>query len=393
MHIISYLDVNTTSTAFKADKSSSFKKSKTQVVSTLQAKKQSFDLAKSINNKKIFNIEKILKILFVLPKVLYILRFYLLTLASFLCIVSIIANLTTVQTSQIRNLSLDTAREKEMLSLDIAMADFALPKREYFDREGNLGTSASIASLVTKPVNFQNYTVKAGDTISGIAKRFGLSNISTLIAINNISNVRSLRSGQKIRIPSIDGLTHSVKQGESLSGIAKKYNVSLVNLLDVNDLSSEIVQKGDLLFIPGAKMDAMALSEALGELFKDPLGVPWRLTSNYGYRADPFTGVKSFHTGIDMAAPLGTNIKASMAGTIAAASYNQVYGNYVIISHSGGYQTLYAHMATISVKLGQKVNQGTVVGKLGSTGYSTGPHLHFTVYKNGQLIDPFTVLK
>jgi murein DD-endopeptidase MepM/ murein hydrolase activator NlpD len=161
----------------------------------------------------------------------------------------------------------------------------------------------------------------------------------------------------------------------------------------VNDLTTELVKKGDVLFIPGATMDATALSEALGELFKDPLGVSWRLSSPYGYRPDPFTGVRSFHTGIDMVAPLGTSIKASMAGKVAAAGYNQVYGNYVIVSHSGGYQTLYAHMTTILVKLGQNVNQGSVLGKLGSTGYSTGPHLHFSVYKNGQLINPLSVLK
>jgi murein DD-endopeptidase MepM/ murein hydrolase activator NlpD len=293
----------------------------------------------------------------------------------------------------IRNAVLEKSTAGEIASLDIAMADFALPKKESFDSEGYLGTKNISQSIFTKPVRYQTYTVKAGDTISGIAKRFNLSNISTLIAINDIKNVRSLRSGQKIRIPSVDGLTHIVKSGESLSGIADKYKTSLVTLLDVNDLTTELVKKGDVLFIPGATMDATALSEALGELFKDPLGVSWRMSSPYGYRPDPFTGVRSFHTGIDMVAPLGTSIKASMAGKVAAAGYNQVYGNYVIVSHSGGYQTLYAHMTTILVKLGQNVNQGSVLGKLGSTGYSTGPHLHFSVYKNGQLINPLSVLK
>ena len=77
----------------------------------------------------------------------------------------------------------------------------------------------------------------------------------------------------------------------------------------------------------------------------------------------------------------------------ATAGWNNVYGNYVIISHGNGYQTLYAHMQNYTVKAGQTVNQGERIGYVGSTGYSTGPHLHFTVYKNGKLIDPSTVLK
>lgn len=387
MHIISYLDLNISSSAYKVEKIAPLKKSQKHNARVLEAQSTFIHLSSEFNSKKI------LKILLFLPKLILRGKFYLLSFVLVLCFASILGNLLSVNTEAIRNHVFDYEIEKEIAILDLAMIDFALPKKENFDSEGNIAGKSNIQSVFTQAVQFQNYTVKAGDTISGIAKRFGLSNISTLIAINNISNVRSLRSGQKIRIPSVDGLSHSVKKGESLSSIAKQYNLNVFTLLDVNDLSSDIVHSGDVLFIPGAKMDAMALSEALGELFKDPLGVSWRLSSAFGYRPDPFTGVKSFHTGIDMVAPLGTNIKASMAGTVAAASYNQLYGNYVILSHSGGYQTLYAHMTTISVKLGQKVNQGSVLGKLGSTGYSTGPHLHFTVYKHGQLIDPLTVLK
>ncbi|HUH45073.1 MAG TPA: M23 family metallopeptidase [Treponemataceae bacterium] len=387
MHIISYLDLNTTSSAYKTEPRISFKGQRKPRPSAVYTKaielKTSFSL----------DIKKILKIILFIPKVLFRSRFLLLSIAIVFCLSLSFTNILGKKPLHIRNAVLKKSTAGEIASLDSAMIDFALPKKESFDSEGYLGTKNISQSIFTKPVRYQTYTVKAGDTISGIAKRFNLSNISTLIAINDIKNVRSLRSGQKIRIPSVDGLTHIVKSGESLSGIADKYKTSLVTLLDVNDLTTELVKKGDVLFIPGATMDATALSEALGELFKDPLGVSWRMSSPYGYRPDPFTGVRSFHTGIDMVAPLGTSIKASMTGKVAAAGYNQVYGNYVIVSHSGGYQTLYAHMTTILVKLGQNVNQGSVLGKLGSTGYSTGPHLHFSVYKNGQLINPLSVLK
>lgn len=387
MHIISYLDLNTTSSAYKTEPRISSKRQRSLPSSAVYAK------AIELKSKFSLDIKKILKIILFIPKVLFRSRFLLLSIAIVFCLSLSFTNILGKKPLHIRNAVLKKSTAGEIASLDIAMIDFALPKKESFDSEGYLGTKNISQSIFTKPVRYQTYTVKAGDTISGIAKRFNLSNISTLIAINDIKNVRSLRSGQKIRIPSVDGLTHIVKSGESLSGIADKYKTSLVTLLDVNDLTTELVKKGDVLFIPGATMDATALSEALGELFKDPLGVSWRMSSPYGYRPDPFTGVRSFHTGIDMVAPLGTSIKASMTGKVAAAGYNQVYGNYVIVSHSGGYQTLYAHMTTILVKLGQNVNQGSVLGKLGSTGYSTGPHLHFSVYKNGQLINPLSVLK
>jgi murein DD-endopeptidase MepM/ murein hydrolase activator NlpD len=132
---------------------------------------------------------------------------------------------------------------------------------------------------------------------------------------------------------------------------------------------------------------------ALGELFKCPITAKWRLSSPYGNRADPFTGVKKFHTGMDMAAPTGTPVKAALDGKVVAVSFNQVYGNYVIISHINGYQSLYAHLHTATAKVGQRINQGDKLGLVGSTGYSTGPHLHFTVYKNGKLVNPQELIK
>ena len=140
--------------------------------------------------------------------------------------------------------------------------------------------------------------------------------------------------------------------------------------------------------------DVWLTQKAMGELFIWPLSGGYRISSRFGPRLDPFTGVPSSHTGIDLAITQGTPIKAAMSGKIAVVGYTNVYGNYVIIDHENGYQTLYAHMQKPApVKKGQRVAQGTKIGLVGNTGYSTGPHLHFTVYKNGKLIDPETVLK
>ena len=94
-----------------------------------------------------------------------------------------------------------------------------------------------------------------------------------------------------------------------------------------------------------------------------------------------------------MACPTGTPIRAAMSGRVAYVGWSNIFGNYVIINHENGYQTLYGHMSKTLATSGQRVGQGTRIGLVGSTGYSTGPHLHFTVYKNGKLVDPQTLLK
>lgn len=287
---------------------------------------------------------------------------------------------------------------EELEILDSAMSRFALMSDSEVDDLGNIlidGKEVSLENLTfSEPVTFQSYTVQSGDTISGITYKFGLTNISTLIAVNDIGNVRQLRSGQKLRIPSVDGLLHNVAANETLEGLSARYQVAVEDILDVNDLESANLIAGQQLFIPGAKMDAQSLQRAMGELFIWPLSGNYRITSRFGYRLDPFTGVPSSHTGIDLAMPQGTPIKAAMSGKIAVVGYTNVYGNYVIIDHENGYQTLYAHLQKPApVKKGQRVAQGTRIGAVGNTGYSTGPHLHFTVYKNGRLIDPESVLK
>ncbi len=242
-----------------------------------------------------------------------------------------------------------------------------------------------------RPVVYTEYRVRNGDTVSGIASRFGLRNISTVLSVNRIDNARRIRAGQVLRIPSMDGISHTVSRGESLAQIGSRYKISVTALLDSNDLISDNLQSGQKLFIPGAALGTYDLRKAMGELFIMP--VQGRLTSPFGYRADPFTGVRTFHTGIDLAAPTGTPIKVTLDGRVATTGFTPVYGNYIIISHDGGYQSLYAHLSSIGVRRGQSVVQGAVVGRVGNTGYSTGSHLHFSVYKDGRMIDPLSVLR
>ena len=113
-----------------------------------------------------------------------------------------------------------------------------------------------------------------------------------------------------------------------------------------------------------------------------------RITSSYGMRIHPITGVFKLHTGVDVGAPEGANFIAVNDGVVVKAEYNTAYGNMVLISHGGGISTLYAHGSEIVVELGQIVKRGDVVLKVGSTGYSTGAHAHFEVRKNGATVDP-----
>lgn len=240
-------------------------------------------------------------------------------------------------------------------------------------------------------VNFENYTVAKGDTLGGIIYKFGLKNIGTLISINEISNVKRLKAGNTLTIPSIDGIFYTTVKGDTISSIAAKFNLPVTAILDANDLENQIITVNQKLFIPGATITKFELKKAMGELFIYPL--IGRLTSSFGTRRDPFTGRPSFHTGIDIAAPSGTAIKATLDGSVAYTGVSPIYGNYIIMSHGGGYQSMYGHLSVITVKRGQTVHQGGIIGRVGNTGRSTGPHLHFSVYKNGKLINPLYVLK
>jgi len=236
---------------------------------------------------------------------------------------------------------------------------------------------------------WSNYQVQKGDTVSGIAARYGIS-MDAVIASNEIRNARRLREGELLRIPNIDGIPYTVKKGDSISKISKTYNVPLEIILDVNDIRTDAIKEGEVLFIPGARMAPEALRLSLGEMFIYP--VRKSISSNYGWREDPIAGGQSFHSGIDLRGAIGTPVKAALDGTVSVVGNNRVYGKYIILSHDWGYQTLYAHLSAYSVKQGEKVLQGSKIGEVGNTGVTTGPHLHFSIYKNGKAVNPLDLL-
>jgi len=244
---------------------------------------------------------------------------------------------------------------------------------------------------LTVTFKWQEYKVKRGDSVSVIARRFGVS-VGAIIASNEIRNARTLREGATIKIPNIDGIPYTVKSGDSLVKIAASFNVPLEVILDVNDIKSDRINAGETLFIPGARMNDIDLRMSLGDLFTYPLQNKY-ITSHYGMRKDPISGDLNLHTGVDFRANTGTTVMAALDGLVSVVSENRLYGKHIIISHDNGYKTLYAHLNSFSVKQGDRVARGRKIGESGNTGYSTGPHLHFGMYdRNNRPVNPLELL-
>ncbi|MBI3306041.1 peptidoglycan DD-metalloendopeptidase family protein [Candidatus Nomurabacteria bacterium] len=226
------------------------------------------------------------------------------------------------------------------------------------------------------------YVVRSGDTISQVADMFGVS-VDTVLSANDMKKGEKLKIGSVLLILPFSGIEHTVVKGQTLQGIANAYKVDINEILLANDveLDSKLVI-GEKLMIPGAGM----LAETKPRSSSSSIGRS-SMPSILGYFANPLPsgrksrGLTGSHRGVDIAAPTGTPIYASAAGQVLTAKmgWNGAYGNMVILQHPNGTRTLYAHMSRLGTKTGSSVVQGAVIGYVGSTGRSTGPHLHFEV--------------
>lgn len=243
-------------------------------------------------------------------------------------------------------------------------------------------------------LTYQTYRVKSGDMIGFIADDFNITQ-DTIISVNNIRQSRLIQPGQYLKIPSMPGIIYTVKKsGETPLSVAEKYDINAEKCAMVNNLSvSSELEAGTSLFVPDAELDWATRQEINGDLFKNPVHVRYWLSSPYGWRDSPFNpGKRTFHGGMDMACSHGIPVYAALDGKVTATGYNATYGNYIIVNHHSGYKTLYAHLSSITCRKGNFVYTNTMIGRVGSTGMSTGPHLHFTVYKNGKTVNPALLL-
>ena len=238
------------------------------------------------------------------------------------------------------------------------------------------------------------YVVRKGDTLSVIAEMFSVS-VNTILAANDMKKGAKIMEGDVLFILPISGLEHTVTKGQTLQSIAKLYKVDVSDITFYNDLTPDTkLMIGDELMIPGGDM----IDEGGDKPAPNLESAPARDKNYYdthpiqnlaGYFINPLpTGRKTQglhgpgNRGIDIGAPKGTPIYASAPGTvlIAKTGWSGGYGNMVIIQHPNGTKTLYGHMSKLGTKTGATVSRGEIIGYVGSTGRSTGPHLHFEVF-------------
>jgi murein DD-endopeptidase MepM/ murein hydrolase activator NlpD len=321
-------------------------------------------------------------------------HFFCLFLAFLLCYVQLF-NISLVDSfPKLQNISFFSLQEKEPegMGMPLAAEEPLLTENDLSLELNEIMMGALEPEAYSKPeiVSYVSYKIEAGDIIGEISRNYGLTQ-DTLLSINNIRNSRLIQIGQILKIPNQDGILYTVKANDTLAAIAETYETDAEAIQTANELFSDTVQPDSTLFLPGARLNTVEVQEINGDLFIWPIS--GYITSLYGYRPSPFTGIRQFHTGLDVGAPTGTPIKAAMSGRVSAAGYDDVSGNYVVITHHSGYRTLYAHMSVIRAKAGNYVRTGDRIGDVGSTGLSTGPHLHFTVYKNGVTVNPRQLMK
>ncbi len=232
-----------------------------------------------------------------------------------------------------------------------------------------------------RPTNDQIslYVVREGDNLSQVAQMFNVS-VDTIRWSNDIKgNVISM--GQTLVILPVSGVRHTVKSGDTLGGIAKKYAGEASEIASYNNLSqSEALNIGDVVIIPDGESKIEIVSSR-------SIASANTKTVSSSYFIRPLVGghkTQGIHgyNGVDIGAPVGTPIVASASGSVIVSrgsGWNGGYGDYVVLGHSNGTQTLYAHASEVIVFQGEKVVQGQIIGYVGSTGKSTGPHLHFEV--------------
>ena len=246
------------------------------------------------------------------------------------------------------------------------------------------------------------YEVQPGDTISGIASKFGIS-IDTLRWANDLASINSIKPGQVLEILPTTGIAHKVKRGETIYSIAKYYATEAQGVVDFpfNSFSDDetfALAVGQILIIPdGIEPKVEPWSAGAYIARKTPDAGTISAIGQFIWPADGKISqlYRWYHKGLDISNKNAPAILAADAGKVTLAGWPDGigYGNRVIIDHGNGFQTLYAHLARIYVVAGQTVKRGDQVGQMGSTGRSTGIHLHFEVIKNGVALDPLGYLK
>ncbi len=253
-----------------------------------------------------------------------------------------------------------------------------------------IGPSGTINNIEarTNQGKISLYVVRRGDTLSGVAKIFNV-NLHTILWANDLPRNATISYGQTLIILPVDGVQHVIKKGDTLKSITKKYQGDVDEVILLNNLSDmNSLIPGDIIVIPNGTEPADPQSTIVKNSRRQTIA---RYPSYKGYYSHPFPtmrlktqGIHGYN-GVDLGGPVGEPVLAAAEGTIIVSNYRGGnpwfggYGNYIVIEHANGTQTLYAHLSDVFITIGTRVEKEQVIGSVGNTGRSTGPHLHFEV--------------
>jgi murein DD-endopeptidase MepM/ murein hydrolase activator NlpD len=232
-----------------------------------------------------------------------------------------------------------------------------------------------------------SYTTTPEDTLFGIAARISVP-YSAVATLNRMEGTDLGEAGRVLLLPSIPGifvpLTPSTDLEVVMHDLRREQQAQVVTV--TGDASPTVFR-----FYPGADFVPEERSTLLGLLFRSPLQV-LAVSSPFGPRNHPVTGIWGFHAGVDLTSPHGAPVMAARSGVVAETGNDATMGNYILLDHSGGFTTFYAHLSTIAVSLMDSVRSGMIIGTVGSTGITTGSHLHFEIRQDNDPRDPMKLL-
>lgn len=232
------------------------------------------------------------------------------------------------------------------------------------------------------PLVKKDYRIAPGENFWAVAKRFDL-NIDTLVSFNEVPKVHVIPANYGLQIPMIDGVLIKRNGNINLDEVSQRYRIDKRKILFFNPDFYSLSN----VFLPGAYFNLEERMGKLGAEFLKPLKNIY-ITSLYGLRIHPITKKRQFHYGVDIRGAYGELVYSAKGGRVIYAGFASGFGNMVVVAHNKGYVSKYAHLSKIAIKNGVRIAAQQVIGQVGNTGISTGPHLHFEVWKNGKPIDP-----
>jgi murein DD-endopeptidase MepM/ murein hydrolase activator NlpD len=257
------------------------------------------------------------------------------------------------------------------------IADVETNRRRVFNRERSRESPASLAESLT----IYQYIPREGDDLFSLAARCNVP-YAALASLNRIRHPVMLETGSPLLLPSSPGIFIPAEPASDLEQLLAAAR------FPGRDTEGVAVTIGAAFFFyPGADFSSTERAFFLNAGFRFPLR-SFRLTSPYGIRQNPITGTVRLHQGLDLAAPAGSDVFAAGEGIVTEIGEDPVYGIYVIIKHGESWASLYGHLQKTEISLHSPVRSGTLIGRVGTTGQSTGPHLHFELRQNGRAQDP-----